>query len=893
MITRNCGRAALAALVFALGSLSQAADLFVEWSPSRGPGTYIDAAEQAVRNANQRLAELSESRLALMPNRPTFSQPIRVILTQNGQALPVNRIASGRSGSGDITLQFDSSGSRAFPTDYQNQLIGTYSASKSAMDAVFGPAAVGGIVKVLNYDADIPARQAVAGGIYIPNAPNGPEIHFPVYLSATSAGVNFIHTLLLAYTGTNSYPFDAFNEGFVRAATMKVARVPGAIPNSTSGEVEQTLDSLYDASAVYHWSNYPGLGAPTFIAANLLNDPLPIGGSTGGIYLLRYKMAGTAWAKLLVQYPGFIAAFNDYYQRNPGAYTSESDFAGLGQGLLNLLNGNPGATVEGLSFAEWMQRQAILDLNLNPGLKLVPEAFPIAGAAATNDFGVFGIVLNVFKTSPTGSETLLSGLSYPIYWRNDFTRFFTTAQDDQIPIAGGYGSVVPNFLADESANTIYRVAVDLPYQGKNVRLYLPAGAYSTGSNPTPKNVYGTVVGYDGSSASLQVRLTWPGGVAAFPVVKGAFSGTISDPNFALEQSVQVDLQNIGTSAIVASTVVNKGRGDFSVDFRSPGSFRIFSTNVSGALQSFSIPYEPLRPNPARIFGLADNQMLIGRWNAFIGGYQFYPDDGEVGQGLGYFVRPPAATPLSVPGRTSEDTPLAVSLTPGWNLVSAPVDSTVTTANILVTTTSQAVSTWAEAAGSLVGATFFKFTPDPVNPDRGTLVPATSFEPGQAYFVRSLSNDGAVLVFGAGSRGRVASPAAPTGYPVPGAWRSRFEVTSALGHYSVVELAQSPGTSRGYDREDQPLPLGPGGFQAQLLNGESLYRDVRPPKNMEVYTLSLTGLTPGVRYWIKNVPALGQKSFSLYIRGGSTMVSPGGQTSFVASSTAETIQVVNR
>lgn len=893
MITRTCERAALAALVFALGALASATDLFVDWSPSRGPGTYMDAAEQAVRRANQRLAELSDSRLSLEPHRPVFSQPMRVILTQNGHPLPVTRVSAGRSGSGDITLQFDSSGSRAFPADYRTQLTSTYSAAKSAMDAVFGPAAVGGVVKVLNYDADIPARQAVAGGIYIPNAPGGPEIHFPVYLSATSAGINFIHAVLLAYTGINSYPFDAFNEGFVRAATMKVSRVPGAVPNSTPAEVEQTLDSLYDASAVYNWSNHAGLGAPRFIASNLLNDPLPIGGSTGGIYLLRYKMAGTAWAKVLVQYPGFIAAFNDYYQRNPGAYTSEAEFAGLGQGLLNLLAGAPGATVEGLSFADWMLRQSILDLQSNPGLKLVPEAFPIVASGATNDFGVFGIVLNVFKTAPSGNETLLSGTSYPIYWRNDFTRFFTTAQDDQIPIAGGYGSVVPNFLADEAGNTIYRTSVDLPYQGKNVRIYLPAGAYSTGSNPTPNNVYGTVVGFDGTTASLQIRLSWPGGVAVFPVIKGCFGGSVADPNFALEQSVQVDLQNTATSAIVASMVVNKGRGDLVVDFRSPGSFGTYTSNIAGVLQSFSVPFEPLRPNPAQMFGLPDNQMLLGRWNAFKGGYQFYPDEGEVAQGLGYFVRPPAATSLSIPGRTSEGTPLSVSLTPGWNLISAPVNAPVTTANILVTTTSQAVSTWAQVADILVGSTFFKFTPDPLNPDRGTLVPATSFEPGQAYFVRALSNDGAVLIFGSGSRGRTGAPSAPTSYPTPGAWRSRLEVTSQFGQYSEVELAQSAGASRGPDRADQPLPVGPGGFQAQMLNNGNLYRDVRPPQHMDIYTLSLTGLTPGVRYWIKNTPVVGQKYLSLYWRGYSTMVAPGAQTSFIANGSTETIQVVNR
>ena len=887
-------RAAVAALVLGVGvQFAHATDVFVEWQPGRSPAGYGELAEQAVKNYNQLMATLSDRRLSMEAHRPTFSMPTRVILTSNGVPLPMTRVGGTRGSNGDITLQFDTTGTRVFPGEYKTQLESTYAASKSTMDTVFGPAAMGGVVKVLNYDADIPARQAVSGGIYIPNAPNGPEIRFPIYLSATSAGINFIHTVLLAYMGTKSYPYDAFNEGFVRAATMRVSRVPNTIPNSSADEIEQTLDSLYDASAVYPWSNYPGLGAPTFIAPNLLTDPLPVGGSTGGIYLLRYKMAGTAWSKVLVQYPTFIAKFNDYYQRNVGSYQTEQGLSGLGQGVLNLLGGVSNAKIEGLTFAQWMQQQSILDTSLNPGLKVVPEAFPFAATPATSDFGVFGIVLNAFKTSSSGNETLLSGTSYPIYWRNDFTRFFTSAQDDVISVNGGYGSVVPNFLADEGSNTVYRTAVDLPFQGKNARLYLPAGAYSTGANPTPKNAYGTVVGFD-NTTNVQIRLTWNGGTQAFPVFKNAFGGTVTDPNFALEQSVLVELRNATTSAVIHSMTVNKGRGDFVVDFRSAGSYPTYTKTITGKMQGFAMPFEPLRPNPARIFNLADNQVLMARWNSFTGGYQFYPDDGEVFQGLGYFLRLPVNTSITVPSRTSENTPLAVSLVPGWNLVSVPVNETLSTANVLVTTSTQAIGTWAESVGSLIGGTFYRFNPDPVNPDLGTLVPATTFEPGQAYFVRALGNDGAVLVFGPTTRGRMAMPVQYASATVtPGLWRSKLEITSSLGHYSVVELGQANDGSTGVDRYDEPLPVGPGGFQASLQGVGSMYRDVHPVRRGDIFTLRLDGLIVGQRYYIKNTALLGSTNFSLYGFGASTMVVPGGQMSFVAGYPSMTLQVVNR
>lgn len=908
MIEQKRARATAVALILMTVAASASADIYVDVTSARGTSEYGTLAENAARNYTQRLAILSQQRLNLDRFNQEFSMPVRVILTQNGQPLPTRTRSGSRGPEADITLSFETTGPRIFPSEYRTQLESTFSSAKSAINGVFGAPFAPGTVRVLNYDADIPARQAVSGGIYIPNAPGGPEIRFPVYLSATSAGINFVHTLLLAYMGDRQLPFDAYNEGFVRAATMRVSRVPGVIPNSTSEAVEQTLDSLYDNSRNYQWSNYPGLGAPQFIAPNLLTDPLPAGGSTGGIYLLRYKMAGTAWAKVLTQYPGFIRSFNQYYQLNASAYQTESALQGLGQGVLNLLAGQSGATIEGLSFAEWAQRQSILDTSIAPGLKLVPEAFPFTATPATSDFGVFGIILNAFRTSSNGNETLLNGTSYPIYWRTDFTRFFTTAQDDVIPINGGYGSVVPNFLRDEGNNTIYRAAVDLPFQGKNVRLYLPAGAYSTGTNPAPNNFYGTLVGYDQSTTGLQIRVVYSGGEAVFPVFDRAFGGTITNTAFENEQSLTIQLRNATTSAVIQTFVVNKGKGDLAVDLRSPGSFLTHTATLPARLGSFSIPIEPNRPEPAIVTGIASNQLLLGRWNSFLGRYSLYPDEGEIRQGLGYFARPSTPRNISVTGRTSETTPLAVSLQPGWNLISVPGTSSVTTANIQVTTSTQAVFTWAQAAGNTVGTVIFKFDPDPINPDLGTLTPATTLVPGQAYFIRALPDEGAVLLFNSPNRSRSISqnqtvPQGTTEQRLPflgwggtvfrNAWQSRLEFTSTAGHYSVVELGQRPEATFGPDRYDEPLPVSLGGFQATIFNGDNLFRDIRPIRELDHYQVRLIGLIPGRSYTIRNIALQNQISFSVTSPFFATNIMPGRTFTFIARTSELAILVRNR
>ncbi|ARU42208.1 hypothetical protein CCB80_14075 [Armatimonadetes bacterium Uphvl-Ar1] len=901
-------RATLVALL--LGGLIPSAfatDLFVDVSQARSTDEYGVLAENAVRNYNNRMAILSRQRLDLEESNVTFSMPTRVILMQNGRALPVrSRSATRGPEANDITLQFESSGTRAFPADYRTQLENTFSAAKSAMNGVFGTPYMGGVVRVLNYDADIPARQAVSGGFYIPNGVNGPEIRFPVYLSATSAGVNFIHTLLLAYMGDRQYAFDAYSEGFVRAATMRVSRVPGAIPNSTASSVEQTLDSLYDNSRGYDWSNYPGLGAPTFIAPNLLTAPLPAGGSTGGIYLLRYKMAGTAWAKVLTQYPGFIPLFNQYYQLNPAIYQTESGLLSLGQGILDILAGSSNATIEGLSFAEWAQRQSILDPSRGAGLKIVPEAFPFDATPASSDFGVFGVILNAFRTDSFGNETLLNGTSYPIYWRSDFSRFFTSAQDDVIPLNGGYGSVVPNFLADEGNNSIYRVAVDLPFQGKNVRLYLPAGAYSTGANPSPNNFYGTLVGFDANPSGLQIRLTYSGGSVVFPVIGRAFGGTITNPNFALEQQVTLEVRNSTNQQVLQTTLINKGRGDLAVDLRSAGSFSTYSANLLARMQGFSTPIEPYRTDPSTVTGIAPSALLFARWNPFNGRYILFPDEGESRQGLGYFMRPGANTSVSIRGRTSEATPMAVSLLPGWNLISVPGSTAVSPTDLLVTTTTQAISTWTQSINVTVGSTVFGFSPDPVNPDLGTLVPVTSLVPGQAYFMRALSNEGAVVIFGSSTRGRGIAggqfrteSVAPTRnpwnrwFPAVTPWRNRLEFGSDRGHYSVIEIGQNSGASVGADAQDEPLPSGPGGFQSAIMNGSPLYRDIRPLQRMTPYTVKLVGLIPGQRYSVRSTALVGSTTFSINWSSGATNLVPGGTFWFTAPATEMTMSWLNR
>lgn len=841
----------------ALFACADAVDLRVETS-TRSPHSTTD---EAMREFARRTAALSERTRALrrahLRSDIPFSLPARIFLTSGGRDLPVQ--PAGRNGDPAITLVFDSAGTRVFPSDYRAFLESVFASARPAMDAVFGVPAVGGTVRVRNFDADIQDRYAVAGGYFVPNAPDGPEIRFPVYQNPVNTAVNFVHVLLLAYKGDRQYPADAFGQGLVRAAVMRVARQAGSIPlppGYTSSDIEAVLDAQYDLSEHYDWNNHRSLSATRFIAPNLLDAPLPVGGSTGGIFLLRLQMAGTAWAKVLVEYPGFIAEFNRRFAANPSLYQTEASLVALGQEVLDHLRGIVGATVEGRSFSDWHQRQFALRASDAAGLKVQPQVFPLAPISAA-DFGVFGIELNAFLSLPNGNEILLNGTSFPLFWEPGFVRFFGTAQDDQVRVLGGYGSVAPNFVADRFNNQPYRVAVDLPFGDRIERVYLPAGAVFTPTG-TQHEVYGTLTGLPtGAHRRWQVTLYWQGGSQSFPVSNLAFGGRITDQAFRNAQRVTAVVEDLlpGAPTEVFRRAVNKGVGTLALDLRSPDSDTTFTLGLGARLAAFGLPLQPFDIRAESVMGLTPGTTLLARWNPSLHRYALYPDEGQALGGLAYFTHWPTAGSVPVRGTVDARTPIAVALKPGWNMVSVPFQEATPFQRVQVAVGTEPVTPLPEVLGSDIGNTLFGFVPDPFLGDRGTMEPVSQFEPGRMVFVRVLRPQGAVLLFtptsflgttGLTSASSQELPAARRGEP--GLWELTLRIRQVGGGSARAVVGQSPRATRGFDPAfDSGLPPGPGGLQLVVRGPEPMFRDIRTSGRRESFSLSAVGLIPGRRY----------------------------------------------
>lgn len=718
------------------------------------------------------------------------------------------------------------------------------------MNAVFGLPSAGGNVHVRNFDATIPDRAAVTGGLYLPDNGSGEqEIRFPIYSNDEAAAVNFVHCLLLAYYGPNAYAFDAFREGIVRAAVMRVVRTPGAMPAPLDPAlIESVLDNTYDTGAWYDPYNQRALGGERFVAPNLVNENLPAGGSVGGLYLLRFQMAGSAWQKVLTEYPGFLVQFNQQAYAQPALLGDVPGLVTLAQQVLDALAGSANAPIEGRVFEDWFERQFVLETKTTTGQKLLVQPVPIPPVSGSSDFGVFDVVAHWFETTSAGTEILLSGVSYPIFWTDVYDRFFPSTQEDRMDIAGAYGSVTPN-MSNFYNGQPYCATIEIPVQDKLTRCHVPSGAIATGQNTTENDFYGTVIGFP-VGASLRVRLTYGlTTVDGIAVINGAFKARINTADYLGYSKLLVEvIRTFGpTETVVISRNVNKGPGPLALDLRPDHGDATFALGtVPKGLSTIGLSLDPHASYVPDVLGTPLANTLVARWNGIRVRYDIWPDTGTMKNGEGYFVRLDSATPITLAGRKNPGTPHSVALRPGWNLIANPLTEDAPTTSVLVLRAANLAKDYADAVGTEIGTVFFEFQPGPPDaatgaPETGTMIAATSFEAGKAYFVRVLVPEGVTLNFRPTPPGRPATPTAPPKF------KMGIKV-AADGHWAESLIGQAVGATAGFDRVfDSGLPPGVGGLQSHISGPEALHTDMRTNATGSIYKFEVQGLIPNKSY----------------------------------------------
>jgi hypothetical protein len=209
--------------------------------------------------------------------------------------------------------------------------------------------------------------------------------------------------------------------------------------------------------------------------------------------------------------------------------------------------------------------------------------------------------------------------------------------------------------------------------------------------------------------------------------------------------------------------------------------------------------------------------------------------------------------------------MSTALLPGWNSVSVPFAQNLATTNLSFTVATEALSTYAESVGTIIGNTVFEFVPNGGNPDAGTMLPATSFVPGKGYMVRALRPEGAVMVFTPTDfpLNRGPQPMNPPG-PSEQKWETKVEFSNSRDHKTHVIVGQSSLTFNGFDpKRDSELPPSPGGFQSAILTNRTMYKDIGVWDREETFKVRMSGLVSGERILLQVKSLVGNKTLWLY------------------------------
>ena len=805
----------------------------------------------------------------LLPNDYRVPLIHTVVLRRNGQLLLPTRSRDGGLGNGTLSFEVVD-GENPFPGHYKNLLQRVLDIVPPLVEAEYGKPARTLTIQVVNYDDSIGDRDAVIGGIY--DVSNN-RFLFPVYRSAEAAAVNLLHLVVLAFHADVGFAFDAWEEGFARAVTARVARKPlfATQIGLDAKSIALTLENTYDARSYYDAWNQPVLGSPSFIAPSLRQTGIQ-GGTTGGIWLVRYLMAGSVWLKVAMEYPTFFREFNRlYYQNYHEALRNDtSALLNLARQALTQISGNRNPTVEGIAFEQWVRHQWILDTSVTYGRKLHAQMFPYVSSVQPDEEAVFTVFLTYFQTTRSGGgwdEAMLNGTSYPIYWDYALRRLTLSPQYERVDIRVGTGAVVPSFVGAETANQ--RLTVDFSVGTENAQVAYPSSKVQTATRRN--NLFGVVYGLDDGSVEITMEVAQPNGGTetirqAVEVTKGAFG--MQMPESAMNQEAVVRMVFYRQGVEVGRVQVNKGLGFQYVLARlnaPAGSFRL---QRSAWLQMISLPLRPYETDMAKVLGIPADSLRLAHWRQERFAYTYYPETPAPAPGVGYFLRvPDGGLDRTITGEPPPaDRPFAIALQPGWNLIGMPFNAPVAVQDLQVVWRLDSPVSWETATESiggqppLVGNKIFTLG------SVGGYVQATQLEPGKAYWVRVLRSEGVTLLIPPPTPSTSSRSRSRDSSWQP-AWIMELTLQSRAGG-SVLRVGLDPNarTHAGlWDTEMPPLLPGMMGFGIAEDAGTLRMQAMRPPVGRQVWALQITPAEPNTEHTLTwQLPATTARRWRLWL-----------------------------
>ncbi len=578
------------------------------------------------------------------------------------------------------------------------------------IEAVYGKPAVSGEVEIVNAgsldNSKIPQVQRLfAFGGY--NA-SGNQILLPVFVKDETFAQALLLNLIHAYHGPAVFQYDAWEQGFARAAASVVARTPDY------GFADGSANNLFSLLRWYDLLNQPGLGNPTFFPpsqANIQLDATSGGFTLGKMTFPRIGMSGAAWLKVYIENPDFFRLFNEaYYARfDPAASPSLAGNVPELKNIAALLLPNG---VEGAPFADWFARQYILDTSVSVGRKLYAFVIPGSFDATKGQSNLIQVIY--YHTKPDGDEELLDGQVYSIFHDATGATVRLGVASEQVQLLDGEGSITTqSFTIGEG-----RLTLDFSVGTETARTYVPSGF--TG------NLQAVVLGANASGRAISVTQTTPASSASDTTTSAnaGFGMNLSSAPNDLAKTVITYTDSTG-----AVKTFNKNTGDGQ-------SYLVLRTNQNGGelstvTKSFAVgqlpffvsfPLQPLVTGVPDALGIGAGDFVLSYWDVIGNRYSEATADpktsiGSLAAGRAYWFKPlPADRSLSslavrLTGAlpvTDVDFPVAVRY--GWNMIGTPfTNDTLIVKDIRVQDQNNNALSWDDAvAQNLVSAQPYRF-----------------------------------------------------------------------------------------------------------------------------------------------------------------------------------------
>lgn len=693
------------------------------------------------------------------------------------------------------------------------------------LTSICGTPLNGGTITIINYDATIADRDAVAGGIY--NVSTN-QFLFPVYNSEVSVIANLTHLVAHAMRGADILGYDSWEEGIARATGQIAApRVAQAMNRATSVVDALRRESNYHALPFYDMLNQPSLGNSSFVPKSQRTAPIEPG-TIGGIWLPRYMMAGSAWMKIYIDDPLFFQKFMQAYKTAGGA-----TIAGNVPQLRQVLKGAI-TTVEGQPVDTWFEHQYVLDNSVRVGRKLYAYTVPIRTQSGT-DSSLF-IDLMYVDTTTDGDETPIDGFSYPQYFDFEDQRIYPGAQYESVEVYKGEGAFSPSFNNDFLGGA-QRVRMALPVGMESMELTYAFG--QSGSLVSPRTLYGVVDGLTTGSIEVSSAV----GTISGSVVRGSFGLVLPEGSFDTPRAYQLTVKN-SNGTVVGTRQVNLGysEGVVYINLNSPEI--TVSRPYTASLQMMTIPMSFREVDNAKVLGVNGTGFKLARWIQPNKAYSLYPAIDSFAPGRAFWMKPDAGFTASLKGAsTPMNRDSLFSTVFGWNMVGLPVDRTVSVADLLVQVQDQTAITFAAAVTKgVIGNYFIRY-----NNGYEPILATGTLSPWEGYWIRVRQSEGVTFIVppsvAAAAAVSVSRSAAPSAVVSQG-WRSAIQIKAGT-QSAKLWIGQNKSATAGYDLafDAESGPADPTGLRAQITASQPLLQDIQPLVQRSVWKITISGAAP--------------------------------------------------